>query len=738
MQSYRLEVAVRRVYGLAPLIASTSSKIIVEVRFLDFPPIMVHPQGYAVGDAVTYNICHKADFRMSSEQAATSFPAMCQCQLVSLNEGAVAGAARWLCPCSLVPQPDAAAQASQRTYAIYVISNAAGETVGYADMSCRVLSQDAPSTAPAQAIAPAPVYVPAPHPSVTPLPVAAPPASAPEASRGTSADVGKPYIVRVVVGESDRRHRSNQPTRWDGVQDASRGDAATTARASVSDRDHPPRRMPVNTAEKGSLLHLLQYDVAYQLQSLSETVAAALHREHDVLTRTPLKGSDKSGAVSTSRLTESIDHHVTSIVRVANIILQVANQLVDNSPAPPRIGATREVKEMSRQRRNPVNKLPLPAEGSVGHYLQYDVLYQLQCLGTNLSYMTVAYRAALDIPLSSIPAQHVEYCNELGHAIQHLTKHLNILVQSSVDGTLSSAAPSVAPGPVTRSRCRKRRESNSQSAPRAATPQRAADTSTGITKSLSSSSYSSFSSTRSTSSSSTSSSSFSSSSLTRSATQVSPAQAPTTVSTLPNPPPAVPSPRASSPSLPPPPSYATPAAATTKQTSPSPATPPPPPYTAVSPSAQSTATPLPAPPKSQARPSPSNSTGLLSTSTAELQENQLVSPGLQINHANMLQSPAVAPSTLPLHAASQSTGIYGAATSAFVPQPVPPAGSPPALNFTYFSSVSPPLATPTPLTPPNIAPSPPPIAAPTPVIPPPIQPPAPAPFTVPVPVPIPR
>ncbi|KAG5491233.1 hypothetical protein JIQ42_01130 [Leishmania sp. Namibia] len=716
MQSYRLEVAVRRVYGLTPLIASTSSKIIVEVRFLDFPPIMVHPQGDAVGDAVTYNICHKADFRMSSEQAATSFPAMCQCQLVSLNEGAVAGAARWLCPCSLVPQPDAAAQASQRTYAIYVISNAAGETVGYADMSCRVLSQDAPSTAPARAIAPAPVYVPAPHPSVTPLPVAAPPASAPEVSRGTSADVGKPYILRVVVGESDRRHRSNQPTRWDGVQDASRGDTATTARASVRDRDHPPRRMPVNTAEKGSLLHLLQYDVAYQLQSLSETVAAALHREHDVLTRTPLKGSDKSGAVSTSRLTESIDHHVASIVRVANIILQVANQLVDNSPAPPRIGATREVKEMARQRRNPVNKLPLPVEGSVGYYLQYDVLYQLQCLGTNLSYMTVAYRAALDIPLSSIPAQHVEYCNELGHAIQHLTKHLNILVQSSVDGTLSSAAPSVAPGPVTRSRSRKRRESNTQSAPRAATPQRAADTSTGITKSLSSSSYSSFSSTRSTSSSSTS-SSFPSSSLTRSATQVSPAQAPTTASTLPTSPPAVPSPRASSPSLPPPPSYATPVAATTKQTSPSPATPPPPPYTAVSPSAQSTATPLPAPAKSQARPSPSTSTGSLSTSTAVLQENQLVSPGLQTKHANMLQPPAVAPSTLPLHVPSQSTGIYGAATSAFVPQPVLPAGKPPALNPPYFSSVSPSLATPTPLTPPNIAP---------------------ASFTVPVPVPIPR
>ncbi|CAC9545976.1 conserved hypothetical protein [Leishmania infantum JPCM5] len=729
MQSYRLEVAVKRVYGLDPLIASVASTISVEVRFLDFPPIVIHPQGYAIGDSVTYNICHKADFRMSSEQAVAVFPAMCQCQLVSVKEGAVVGAARWSCPCPLVPQPDAAAQPPLRTYADYVIGNAAGETVGYADMSCRVLSQDAP----------------APRASVMPLPIAAPPVRDAEPSRETGAEQGKPYIVRVVVGESDRHRRPSQPPRCEGVQDASRGHEATAARASVSDRGQPPRRVPANTAEKSSLLHLLQYDVAYQLQSLSETVAAALHREHDVLTRTPLKGPDKSGAVSTSRLTKSIDNHVASIVRVANIILQVANQLVDNSPAPPRIGTSREVKDMIRQWRNPVNKLPLPAEGSVGHYLQYDVLYQLQCLGTNLAYMIVAYRAALDTPLSSIPAQHVEYCDELGHEIQHLTKHINILVQSSVDGTLSTAAPSIVPEPVAHDKHRKRSKGNSQSTPPAAGPQLAPPKFTGAAKSLSRTSYSSFSSTRSASSSSLSSSSLSSS-LNRPPARGSPPQAPTVVTVPATPPPAVssqqaaaPAPNATSQPLPPPPSYNAAAATTSsQQTSPPLPTQPPPPYTVAAPSAQSTATPLPTPAKSRTGLSPSNSIESFSAPTVPSQANQLVSPVSWINQESNYQSPPVATSPPSLHTALQSTGIYGTASSTFAPQPVLATGGPPVLHPPYLSSVPPPLATPTPLAPPSAAPSPPPMAAPKLATQLPIQPQPQAPLAIPIPVPIPR
>ena len=139
VQPYRLEVAVRRVYGLTPLIASTSSMIAVEVHFLDFPGIVVHPQGLAVGDTVTYNVCHKADFRMAAEQAAAAFPAVCQCNLSAEADPALSHAAEWSCPCTLLPPPSGnSAAAPQRTYTNCVIRNPSEKIVGYAEMSCVV------------------------------------------------------------------------------------------------------------------------------------------------------------------------------------------------------------------------------------------------------------------------------------------------------------------------------------------------------------------------------------------------------------------------------------------------------------------------------------------------------------------------------------------------------------------------------------------------------------------------
>ncbi|KAG5492769.1 hypothetical protein JKF63_01349 [Porcisia hertigi] len=722
MQSYLLEVAVKRVYGLNPLIASLASKIVVEVRFLDFPFITVHPQKYAVGDTVTYNVCHKADFRMKSEQAVATFPVTCQCQLVTVDSGAVPGTARWSCPCPLVPQSDAAAEPSLRTYANYVIRNAAGETVGYADMNCRVLSQDVLSTAPVQAPAPVPVYVPTRQASVRPPPIAAPPTSAPEPSRETQAEPGKPYILRVIVSENDRHRRPSQPARCDNLQGASRAPEATAAtHASSNGRGQQQRPLSANTAERGTLLHLLQYDVAYQLQSLSETVAAALQREHDVLTRIPLKGSDRSGSVRTAKLTKSIDQHVASIVRLANIILQVANQLVDNSPAPPHTGTSRKLKDMAQQKRNPVNKLPLPANGSVGHYLMYDVLYQLQCLGTNLSYMTVAYRVALDTSLSSIPAQHVEYCDALAHDIQHLTKRVNILIQSSIDGTLSTATLPVAPGPVALKKGHQSKKTSAQDSPQVAVSQVNVPQTAGVARSLSSSSHSSFSSLHSTSS-----SSFTSSSLSSSSSSF--LNLPTTAAAPQPPPAAAPAPTAVTPM---------------RQTSPSSsatpplASPPPPPNTVAVLPAQPTAKPLATPSTSHTQLSVSLP---INTPTTVPHANQLAIPVSQIQQLNSLQPPPIGkPSSVPAFSASQNTGLYGAVTSSsYVQQPVLATGSAPMLNPPYLSSVPPPLASLTPLTPPSGTLSPPVIPAPNLTTPPSTQPQPQVTFPISIPVPIPH
>ncbi|KPA86403.1 hypothetical protein ABB37_00582 [Leptomonas pyrrhocoris] len=460
-QPYRLEVAVKRVYGLTPLLATTSSKIAVEVHFLDFPSIVIHPQGFAIGDAVTYNVCHKADFRMTAQQAASVFPAVCQCHLSADNDANLSKNAQWFCPCPLiVPSPDGGLsggqqqQQPQRAYVNCVIRDPAGETLGYVEMSCVVVSfapfqQPSPLPVASSHQMPSTPYAsrPADAAAATPSPLRPPPSASPDTRKpAVESGQGKPYIVRVVVGESDRKRRGGGFDRREGEDDdiGSREVApAHNGAGGGGRRSSPVRRVSANTASRESLLYVLQYDVAYQLQSLSETTAAVLQREHPVLTSTPLPSDGEDGTVNISKLTKSIDRSVAQMVKLANIVLQVVNQLIANNPAPPRTGASREIKEMARQKRNPVNKLPVPADGSVGHYLQYSVLYQLQCLGTNLAYVTLAYRDVLETPLSAIPKQHADFCFSLGDEVQHLTKLLNIFIQSTVDGTLGlSASPS--------------------------------------------------------------------------------------------------------------------------------------------------------------------------------------------------------------------------------------------------------------------------------------------------------
>lgn len=756
MQPYRLEVAVKRVYGLGPLLASSAAKIAVEVRFLDFPPIVIHPQGYAVGDTVAYNVCHKADFRMSAEQVGATFPATCQCQLVvGEDRSAAAPVARWACPCALLPYLDTTGASPARSYANYIIGNAVGEVVGYAEMSCRVLALEMPAS-PAHA-RPAPVLA---HPPAQPpvVAAAATPTSPPAPSMGpssasrvtaASAEQGKPYIVRVVVGESDRGpRRSGQPAQPHPGSASAPGDG--------------PRHLPANTAEKGSLLHLLQYDVAYQLQSLSETVAAVLQREHDVLNRTPLRAADSGDAaagVSTATLTRSIDHHVAAIVKLANIILQVANQLVDSSPAPARVGTSRELTELARQRRNPVNKLPAPGEGSVAHYLQYEVLYQLQCLGTNLSYVTLAYRTALDTPLASLPAQHVEYCDELGREIQHLTKRLNILVQSSVDGTLGTATPPPPAAPPARDRERKERKA----APPAAHPSVAEPPATGpallvprrsgYARVPGGSSYSSFSS-RSSSSSGSSLSSSSLSSMNKAVLYAPPPPPPPPLVVPPAPaPPATPSP----PSLtPPPPAPATqqqqqqpyaqlPAytfpASTTSPASAASTTPPPPTYAAAAAAAPAVSM-LPTPVASQGRLPPSIFIDSFAAPSTVTQLAPLASPVSWIHPASSQPPPPPPNAPLMLSPSTAATDVANAyraenSTSLFAPPPPPglTSGGGFVVPAPFMGGAPPPLPAPSPLTPPRAQRM---LAAAKLATPPPVQAPPSVPLPIPIPVPFQR
>lgn len=733
MQPYRLEVAVKRVYGLtAPVTstAATSPRPAVEVRFLDFPSIVVHPQGSLVGDAIPYNVCHKADFRMTAEQAASVFPVLCQCSLATGSEPTPTRTAQWTCPCSLLQSPSGAA--AQRPYANCVIRGGAGETLGYAEMSCVVValasppqSQPQPSAAALPQATAAARFAPPPA-GAPPAPAPSQPTASPEPHKPNGdGDQGKPYIVRVVVGDSNRRRHPARPANGD--------DAGATVSHDAVHRSSGGHRLSANTASNDSLLYVLQYDVAYQLQSLSETTAAVLQREHPLLSSTPLRSEGNVGGVGVARLTKSIDRSVAQMMKLANIVLQVANQLIDSSPAPPRTGSSREIKEMAQQKRNPVNKLPTPAANSVGHYLQYDVLYQLQCLGTNLSYVTLAYRDALDAPLSAIPQQHADFCASLGSEVQRLTKLLNILIQASVDGTLSHATKAVAlPPGVTatadKARERKHRAKHHVDA-KAGPPPRALSLSAVKTSRSSGSTYSSFSSSTS-SSSSRSSSSLSSSggSLNRPMTPVAapPALAASAAPFAPPnvTPPLQPAPQVfATPPPPPPPRSAT----ATSSSIPSQPRISPPPYAMV-------AAPLPTPLTPSTHESAPHETSHSFISVPGATPFSWVNAAQQERRAASPSSPSQPPLVPP----PLSPMISAAPVPAFAPPPPP-------LSAPSLRVAQPRLSLPSPLAPPTAIPSPslvpsyaaPPPQPPSSLLAPPVPLP-PAPAAIPIPVPVPR
>jgi lambda repressor-like predicted transcriptional regulator len=739
-QPYRLEVAVKRVYGLSPLIAGTASKIAVEVHFLDFPSIVVHPQGFAVGDSVTYNVCHKADFRMTAEQTAAVFPAVCQCHLSNESKSNVLTSARWSCPCTLLLTQNGGTSTMQRTYANCVIRSAAGEPVGYAEMSCVVIPlapPSAPSPPPAAPALQQQMLVASsasPHVASTTATTSASPLPPPQqqlsasspATQKTSqeSEQGKPYIVRVVVGESDRKRRGGCHDRQgkDDDDESIQEGVALTHNGAGSHCGSPLHRVPINIANEESLLYVLQYDVAYQLQSLSETIAAALQREHPVLSGTSLAGESKDGGLSISKLTKTIDHTVAQMVRLANIVLQVANQLIDGSPAPARAGTSREVKDMARQKRNPVNKLPTPADGSVGHYLQYDVLYQLQCLGTNLTYVTLAYRDVLDTPLSAIPKQHADFCLDLGDGVQRLTKLLNILIQSSVDGAFgpASAANTAAAkvhGDKKKKTSKSRHHRNTSSAKTKPSARALSISEVKSSRSSSSSSYSSF--TQSSSTSSSSSLTSSDSSLNRPMTPVSAPLRPA-VEPVAGAPPNPAMPNLSSQPL----QQVTQPAATTPPVVPPPAVasqPPidPPPYTMVA-----------APPSTSAAAAttPATDTPPQESSNSSLSV-QGPTPFSWVNAMNQNQQNASLsmPPPLSTSVTSRTSAVFAPAPVTVTTQPVVPAVAPPTHNAPQLPVGPPKLSLPSPLTPPTVLSSP----ARTAVAPPP-------PPAIPIPVPIPR
>lgn len=387
---YRLELSVQQLHDLkarevSPFVAGGCE---IVINFLQFPEIAVTPQvpeGMTTDGGIAYNTSNTADFEAEASRLEPTLPTQCRCSLKSARH------IQWECPCPLDAQGG-----NLRSYAM--TNTQTGETVGYAHMSCRVYAVVAESAVP----------VPGPAPVAVPVPAAPATTTTNVAPQLASVGGGKPYIVRVVVDDSKAGKRGGQ------------------------------KSSSVNTAAPESFLYTLQYDVAYQLQSTSEFLATTLR--HD--------GSRLGAAALTDKgklLMSKIDHCVERIVRLSNIILQVANQLIEDNPAPGQTGTTRDLplskeekESAAHLKRNPVNKLPTPRESSVAHFLTYNVLFQLQCIGSNLYYITAVYHDALEVSMAAIPKQHAEFCAGLAGEVQQLTRQVNIMIQSALDGKLGA------------------------------------------------------------------------------------------------------------------------------------------------------------------------------------------------------------------------------------------------------------------------------------------------------------
>ncbi|EKF31731.1 hypothetical protein MOQ_004427 [Trypanosoma cruzi marinkellei] len=430
---YRLEIAVKRLHGLVNM--SSLARIIFVVRFSSFPEIFIRPHisgggGVVVqsstGDGIlslTYNVCHKAEFCLTDDECREMFPAQCVCRMY--DEGQRQASVSWVCPCPLLT-----AQAAEgRRHSNYAMCDGAGKTMGFAEMSCRVIHID-------ERVLSSLADPGANSPSVVSGPV---PPSTPTAKLTVN---GKPYVIRVVVDGTDvgegkkRRHRRTQGGHQESLPEnspssgaviavdgksAQKNEEKRTGDCRLENADECGQRKRGSASRKKTLLHILQYDVACQIQSNCEMLYATLRREF-----TPLDAVNVNA--KTKPVTEKADCVVQRILQSANVVIQIANQLAESSGQE---HTSTPVEDHGR--RQPVNNLPLPREGSVAHFLTYQVLFQLQCLGMNLHHITTLYRRAMDVRLSTLHSQHLKFIKKLCLDVQELTKCINIIVQSTID-----------------------------------------------------------------------------------------------------------------------------------------------------------------------------------------------------------------------------------------------------------------------------------------------------------------
>lgn len=466
MERLRLEIAVKKI-RLKKAINLTqvgkSRSVAIIIQFLDFPDIIIHPLGTTrllqeqekTLQEISFNVSHKADFMLQETVRQSVFPTQCFCTLVELLEKDKARVlGKWASGCAWIPTDTTA---TGRVYMTVEIHNRHGEAVGTVEISSRVLGA-ASHEKTAQSIKVAP-----PQRRTSDMPSssillsnfltkAGPTAASHTDATSLTSSPGHrtkkaPQKIRVVIKESGSgallAHHGAVPVAplVDPSVPAGNGLTDPTELAVAPPGPLPPNNPVFSAApppsdrehnssfvgEKRSLLAVLRYDVVYQLQSTSETLAASLKREERFLSKC---SCNESGA----RLLRLIEKHVQKMLKILNVLLQFANRLASS----PTRGTFREVTDDVQQRyhRNPINRLKTPPKGSVGYFLMFDVLYQLQCVETHLSYLLESYEKELNIPIHTVDPTVGAYCSASEEEVHHLMKYVNILVQSAIDGRL--------------------------------------------------------------------------------------------------------------------------------------------------------------------------------------------------------------------------------------------------------------------------------------------------------------
>nr|CCC93086.1 unnamed protein product [Trypanosoma congolense IL3000] len=453
LRKYRLEIAVRKIYDLKHV--SSSARIVFSVQLPHFPVIFIQPQIRGnesivefspEGDrvlSVSYNVCHKAEFSISNSDCRRMFPTQCSCRLYDealSPPTAEDSALLWLCPCPFVEHHNA----QPFRGAHFEMRATDGRVMGTAIMSCRIVPVDCVAVAPAASSAAFTVSAP------TML----------TGSSGLIAIDGRPYIIRVIIdrrlfSHKDRKEMSNRVGRRSSIGKQPErcsnsltvvGPAAVSAPPSYEEGEvlHRETFQAVvgddlnvsKTSQKGedsavseernTFLYFLQYNVAYQISSVCRLLHSTLKREFAALNAVVIDNM-------MSHTTDTIDNHTQDVLKLANIMFQVANKLVTSGGI-----NSADMTASEEACHNPVNKLPTPSSGSAVHFLVNRVLYQLQCVGANLCHMTSTYPKLLRVPLSTMDPEHVKFLTDLASHINELTKLVNIFVQSTIDGSFGT------------------------------------------------------------------------------------------------------------------------------------------------------------------------------------------------------------------------------------------------------------------------------------------------------------